>query len=112
MTNLTTKCCLECGRWFEGMGKQKICSDECRKIRAREKERERREKAKRQREDRPYYEIPQKPKKKNGTDPIARVAIAARKRGLSYGKFVAKYSGNYYGSDKDFDKLVAEILER
>ena len=85
------KCCI-CGKEFEkSVANSKYCSDECRKVglsnnvknfheRKMQQELEQRKKRKRQ---------------KNNRDKITEIAIAARKEGLTYGQYVAKYMGRF-----------------
>ena len=63
--------CGWCGLFFQSRKKEEYCCDECRK----KGENRKRKRA----------------KKKFGLNSIDAIAIAARKEGLSYGQYVAKY---------------------
>lgn len=86
------KICIICGKEFTTTRDAKCCSKECRDKRNVQKQSE-------------NYERKQKEIKKNGKkkkqlpktnhEKIADIAIAARKEGLTYGQYVAKYMGKF-----------------
>lgn len=86
--------CVVCGKKFaQKKVTQKCCSDECRhtltiqRQNAYFKEKYAREKAERKEKQK---QIP-----KTNHEKIADIAIAARKEGLTYGQYVAKYMGKF-----------------
>lgn len=85
------KYCVICGKEYQPTsGKQKTCSERCKKI---EKARNQAEWYRERKNEGEHYdktktEKPKKPKKK---DSLTADAVAAHKLGVSYGKYIALY---------------------
>ena len=89
--NYENKYCVICGKEYQPTsGKQKTCSERCKKI---EKARYQAEWYRERKNEGEHYdktkeEKPKKPKKK---DSLTADAVAAHKLGVSYGKYIALY---------------------
>lgn len=91
-----TKTCKICGKEFLAKSyKATMCSSECRKIRNLEIAREQNERRKAMNAEKAKQSKVRKPKEKTNRDKITEIAIAARKEGLTYGQYVAKYMGRF-----------------
>ncbi len=96
--------CVVCGKEFMQIrSNQLVCGEECRRKRDRVLQKQWREKnigymSKKTGQEMLTKEIPKKEKpkikrSKNNYEKIVDIAIAARKEGLTYGQYVAKYMG-------------------
>ena len=85
------KYCVICGKEYQPTsGKQKTCSERCKKIEKARYQAEwyRERKSEGEHYDKTKTEKPKKPKKK---DSLTADAVAAHKLGVSYGKYIAYY---------------------
>ena len=85
------KYCVICGKEYQPTsGKQKTCSERCKKIEKARYQAEwyRERKGEGEHYDKTKQEKPKKPKKK---DSLTADAVAAHKLGVSYGKYIAYY---------------------
>lgn len=85
------KYCVICGKEYQPTsGKQKTCSERCKKIEKARYQAEwyRERKGEGEHYDKTKTEKPKKPKKK---DSLTADAVAAHKLGVSYGKYIALY---------------------
>lgn len=85
------KYCVICGKEYQPTsGKQKTCSERCKKIEKARYQAEwyRERKGEGEHYDKTKTEKPKKPKKK---DSLTADAVAAHKLGVSYGKYIAYY---------------------
>lgn len=85
------KYCVICGKEYQPTsGKQKTCSERCKKIEKARYQAEwyRERKSEGEHYDKTKSEKPKKPKKK---DSLTADAVAAHKLGVSYGKYIALY---------------------
>ena len=85
------KYCVICGKEYQPTsGKQKTCSERCKKIEKARYQAEwyRERKSEGEHYDKTKAEKPKKPKKK---DSLTADAVAAHKLGVSYGKYIALY---------------------
>ena len=85
------KYCVICGKEYQPTsGKQKTCSERCKKIEKARYQAEwyRERKSEGEHYDKTKTEKPKKPKKK---DSLTTDAVAAHKLGVSYGKYIAYY---------------------
>lgn len=85
------KYCVICGKEYQPTsGKQKTCSERCKKIEKARYQAEwyRERKSEGEHYDKTKSEKPKKPKKK---DSLTADAVAAHKLGVSYGKYIAYY---------------------
>ena len=85
------KYCVICGKEYQPTsGKQKTCSERCKKIEKARYQAEwyRERKSEGEHYDKTKEEKPKKPKKK---DSLTADAVAAHKLGVSYGKYIAYY---------------------
>ena len=88
------KICIICGKEFvPKTHKATMCSHECRVIRRNEIAKEFNERKKALNAGKKNQPKRRKQKEKTNHDKIADIAIAARKEGLTYGQYVAKYMG-------------------
>lgn len=88
------KICIICGKEFVPKNhKSRMCSPECRRIRSMELARDQRKQQKASKPEKAKQPRRRKQKEKTNHDKIADIAIAARKEGLTYGQYVAKYMG-------------------
>lgn len=89
-----TRICIICGKEFvPKTHKATMCSHECRVIRKNEIAKEFNERKKASKPEKAKQPKRRKQKEKTNHDKIADIAIAARKEGLTYGQYVAKYMG-------------------
>ena len=85
------KYCVICGKEYQPTsGKQKTCSERCKKI---EKARYQAEWYRERKNEGVHYDKtePEKPKKPKKKDSLTADAVAAHKLGVSYGKYIALY---------------------
>ena len=85
------KYCVICGKEYQPTsGKQKTCSERCKKI---EKARYQAEWYRERKNEGEHYDKtkPEKPKKPKKKDSLTADAVAAHKLGVSYGKYIAYY---------------------
>lgn len=85
------KYCVICGKEYQPTsGKQKTCSERCKKI---EKARYQAEWYRERKGEGEHYDKtkPEKPKKPKKKDSLTADAVAAHKLGVSYGKYIAYY---------------------
>lgn len=85
------KYCVICGKEYQPTsGKQKTCSERCKKI---EKARYQAEWYRERKSEGEHYDKtkPEKPKKPKKKDSLTADAVAAHKLGVSYGKYIAYY---------------------
>ena len=85
------KYCVICGKEYQPTsGKQKTCSERCKKI---EKARYQAEWYRERKNEGEHYDKtkPEKPKKPKKKDSLTADAVAAHKLGVSYGKYIALY---------------------
>ena len=96
--------CVVCGKLFEAHSlNATLCSDECRRAKQIEQNRERRQRLKAERANRPKVEpiydgrTKQTVKHKSTMAQLTADAIEARRRGMTYGKYIALVKGRACG---------------
>lgn len=86
--------CAICGSEFEKFRENHLCcSEKCRKVMESRKSGERMREYKKRKKEKEIREAVKITKKGENHRAIADIAIAARKEGLTYGQYVAKYMG-------------------